>query len=48
MNPLANGKVKMPDIDNKRQSYLTKEQAKEILEILHSLEFMMVVLMMLP
>ena len=37
MNPLANGKVKMPDIDNKRQSYLTKEQAKEILEILRSL-----------
>ena len=37
MNPLANGKVKMPDIDNKRQAYLTKEQANEILEILESL-----------
>ena len=37
INPLSNGKVKMPDIDNKRQSYLTKEQAKEILEILRSL-----------
>lgn len=36
-NPLANGKVKMPEIDNKRQAYLTKEQAKEILEILKSI-----------
>lgn len=35
-NPIANGKVKMPDIDNKRQAYLTKEEAKEILEILKS------------
>lgn len=35
-NPIANGKVKMPDIDNKRQAYLTKEQAKEMLEILKS------------
>jgi integrase len=35
-NPLANGKVKMPEIDNKRQAYLTKQQAKEILEILKS------------
>jgi integrase len=36
-NPLSNGKVKMPEIDNKRQSYLTKEQAKEILSILKSI-----------
>lgn len=37
-NPLAGGRVKMPAIDNKRQAYLTKEQAKEILEILKSLD----------
>lgn len=37
INPLANGKVKMPEIDNKRQGYLTKKQAKEILEILKSI-----------
>jgi integrase len=35
-NPISNGKVKMPEIDNKRQSYLTHDQAKEILEILKS------------
>jgi integrase len=35
-NPLANGKVKMPEIDNKRQAYLTKKQAKKILDILKS------------
>lgn len=35
-NPISNGKVKMPDIDNKRQAYLTKEQAKDILDILKS------------
>jgi len=35
-NPMGDGKVKMPDIDNKRQGYLTKQQAKEILEILKS------------
>ena len=35
-NPLANGKVKMPSIDNKRLSFLSKEQAKELLEILKS------------
>jgi len=35
-NPLGNGKVKMPEIDNNRQGYLTKEQAKEILDILKS------------
>lgn len=33
-NPISNGKVKMPEIDNKRQSYLTHNQAKEILKIL--------------
>jgi len=36
-NPLSNGKVKMPEIDNKRQAYLTKEEAKEILDVLKSL-----------
>ena len=35
-NPMGEGKVKMPDIDNKRQGYLTKNQAKKILEILKS------------
>lgn len=33
-NPLSNGKVKMPDIDNNRQGYLKQHQAKKILEIL--------------
>lgn len=37
INPLSNGKVKMPDIDNKRQAYLTKQEAMEILEILKSI-----------
>jgi len=48
-NPLANGKVKMPDIDNKRQAYLTKQEAKEILEILkstHSLTYHLTVLLL--
>lgn len=36
INPMGDGKVKMPDIDNKRQGYLTKKQAKKILEILKS------------
>ena len=36
VNPLANGKVKMPSIDNKRVSFLSKEQAKKLLEILKS------------
>lgn len=36
-NPLSNGKVKMPDIDNKRQAYITKKEAKEILDILKSI-----------
>lgn len=35
-NPIAGGKVKMPEIDNKRQAYLTKEQAREILNTLKS------------
>ncbi len=34
VNPLSNGKVKMPDIDNQRQSFLTKEQAKKLLSLL--------------
>jgi integrase len=33
-NPLSDGKVKMPDVDNNRQAYLTKKQAKKILKIL--------------
>jgi len=37
-NPLANGKVKMPEIDNQRQAFLTKEQAKKLLEILKALD----------
>lgn len=36
-NPLGNGKVKMPEIDNKRQAYLTKKHAKDLLEILKSI-----------
>jgi len=36
-NPMGDGKVKMPDIDNKRQGYLTKDQAKKILDILKSI-----------
>lgn len=39
-NPISNGKVKMPEIDNKRQAYLTKDQAKEILEILKSMHIL--------
>lgn len=35
-NPLSNGKVKMPDIDNQRLGYLTKEQAKQLLNTLKS------------
>ncbi|QOY52292.1 tyrosine-type recombinase/integrase [Candidatus Sulfurimonas baltica] len=35
-NPLANGKVKMPNIDNNRQAFLTKEEAKNLLDILKS------------
>lgn len=37
-NPISDGKVKMPNIDNQRQAFLTKEQAKELLEILKSLD----------
>ena len=33
-NPLSSGKVKMPDIDNNRQAFLTKQQAKMILKVL--------------
>jgi len=33
-NPIANGRVKMPKIDNEKVGYLSKEQAKELLEIL--------------
>ncbi|MEA3370233.1 MAG: site-specific integrase [Campylobacterota bacterium] len=35
-NPIANGKVRMPEVDNKRQGYLTEKKAKEILDILKS------------
>ena len=34
INPISNGKVKMPDIDNQRLGFLTKEQAKQLLNIL--------------
>jgi len=33
-NPIANGRVKMPVIDNAKIGYLSKEQAKELLHIL--------------
>jgi len=36
VNPISNGKVKMPDIDNQRLGFLTKEQAKQLLNILVS------------
>jgi integrase len=48
-NPIGNGKVKMPEIDNNRQSYLTKKQAKEILDILkstHTLTYHLTVLLL--
>ena len=48
-NPLGNGKVKMPSIDNKRVSFLLKDQAKEILEILkstHELTYHLTVLLL--
>lgn len=48
-NPMGAGKVKMPDIDNKRQGYLTKKQAKKILEILkstHQLTYHLTVLLL--
>jgi integrase len=48
-NPLSGGKVKMPDIDNKRQAFLTKAQAKELLEILkavHPLTYHLTVLLL--
>ena len=35
-NPLSN--IKMPDIDNQRQAFLTKKQAKKLLEILQTLD----------
>ncbi len=38
INPISGGKVKMPDIDNQRQAFLTKKQAKELLDILKSLD----------
>lgn len=49
INPMANGKVKMPEIDNKRQAYLTKIQAKEILDILkvlHPLTYHLTVILL--
>ena len=48
-NPLGNGKVKMPSIDNKRLSFLSKDQAREILEILkstHELTYHLTVLLL--
>jgi len=38
VNPISNGRVKMPEIDNARQAFLTKEQAKEILDILFTID----------
>jgi len=49
INPLSNGRVKMPEIDNKRQAYLTKNEAKQILEILqstHALTYHLTVLLL--
>ncbi|WP_428737438.1 tyrosine-type recombinase/integrase [Sulfurimonas sp.] len=34
VNPIANGRVKMPKIDNEKVGYLSKQQAKQLLEIL--------------
>lgn len=48
-NPLSNGKVKMPEIDNKCLAYLTKDEAKEILAILrstHTLTYHLTVLLL--
>ncbi|WP_298692192.1 site-specific integrase [uncultured Sulfuricurvum sp.] len=48
-NPMGDGKVKMPDIDNNRQGYLMKDQAKKILEILkstHQLTYHLTVLLL--
>lgn len=48
-NPLSNGRVKMPDIDNKRQGYLKKSEAKQLLEILkstHTLTYHLTVLLL--
>lgn len=38
VNPISDRKVKMPEIDNQRQGFLTKEQARELLEVLKSLD----------
>jgi len=35
-NPIANGRVKMPTVDNAKVGYLTKEQAMELLHILET------------
>lgn len=48
-SPFANGKVKMPEIDNVRQAYLTKEEAKELLDILkdtHTLTYHLTVILL--
>jgi len=49
INPLSDGKVKMPDVDNERQAYLTKKEAKKILKILkstHKLTYHLTVLLL--
>ena len=49
VNPLGEGKVKMPVIDNNRQAYLTKKQARKILKILkktHTLTYHLTVLLL--
>ena len=38
-NPISKGKVKMPVFDNKQIGFLTKEQAKKLLEILKAKPF---------
>jgi len=48
-NPFTDGKVKMPEIDNVRQGYLTKEEAKELLSILkdtHILSYHLTVILL--
>ncbi|WP_457746334.1 tyrosine-type recombinase/integrase [Sulfurimonas sp.] len=48
-SPFENGKVKMPLIDNARQEYLTKEEAKQLLDILkntHTLTYHLTVILL--
>ncbi|MFK5937288.1 MAG: site-specific integrase [Sulfurimonas sp.] len=48
-SPFANGKIKMPEIDNRRQGYLSKKEAKELLNILketHTLTYHLTVILL--